>query len=449
MEALKRAIKSPPKIVVLGGGFGGLETAKHLRRLARSGRAHVRLISDSEAFVFTPFLCEVAGGSIELRHVVQSIREMVVPWGVGFTQARVEGLEPDSRLVLTDRGPMVFDYLVVGLGSAVNFFGVGGAREHCLTLHKLADAQRLRSRLGATLEEAAASRDSGQERPIRCAVIGAGPTGVELVCELADMLREVLPRCYPELPAEAVELTLLEASDNILGIYHPDLQKYAEERIASKGVRLVKGAKVERVGQEEVHLADGEVLPCDIAVWTAGIQPNPVLKTMGLPLTEIGYLRVEPTLQVPGHPNVYGLGDCTSFLSETDGKSLPAEAQVAVQQAQCIARNLAAELEGRPLETFRYHHFGRLISLGTRYAVTDFMRVRFSGFVGWWLWRTIYLVKLRRAKNILRVMLDWTIDLFFGRELYRLPGIEAEARRVEDEESLGVTSEVSPRMLHE
>ncbi len=427
-----------PRIVILGGGFGGLETAKCLRRLSRSGRARVRLISESEAFVFTPFLCEVAGGSIELRHVVQSIREMVVPWGVGFTQARVEGLEAGSRLVLTDKGPVSYDYLVVGLGSAVNFYGVEGAREHCLRLHHLADAQRLRYRLGAALEDAASSKDVPEATPIRCVVIGAGPTGVELVCELADMFEEVLPRCYPELPAGAVEITLLEASDSILGIYHPRLREYAEERIRAKGIKLAKATRVVEVGRDAVRLASGEVLACDVAVWTAGIQPNPVLRKMGLPLSESGHLEVTPTLQVPGHPHVYGLGDCARSVGEPDREPLPPEAQVAVQQAQCIARNLEAQIGGRPLEDFRYHHYGRLISLGTRYAVTDFMRVRFSGFVGWWLWRTIYLLKLRRLKNILRVMLDWTIDLFFGRELYRLPGIgadwpEAEAERpVED-----------------
>lgn len=434
MEIRKSAIKSPPKIVILGGGFGGLETAKHLRRLARSGEVQVRLISDSEAFVFTPFLCEVAGGSIELRHVVQSIRELVVPWSVQFTQARVEGLDPEARLVLTDRGPVEYDHLVVGLGSTVNFYGVEGAREHCLTLHQLADAQRLRSRLGAALEEAAASKDAGEAGPIRCIVIGAGPTGVELVCELADMFREVLPRCYPELPAQAVEMTLLEASENILGIYHPKLQAYAEDRIRAKGIRVRKSAPVMYVEEQSIHLANGEAVPCDIAIWTAGIKPNPVLRNMNLPLTEQGFLRVDSTLQVPGHPTIYGLGDCTSCINDSDGKPLPAEAQVAVQQAQCIARNLAAQLQGRPLKKFRYHHYGRLISLGTRYAVTDFMRVRFSGFIGWWLWRTIYLVKLRRLKNILRVMLDWTIDLFFGRELYRLPGIEATTQGVKTEE---------------
>lgn len=442
MRSTGASTSSPPTIVILGGGFGGLETAKRLRRLARSGRARVRLISDSETFVFTPFLCEVAGGSIELRHVVQSIREMVVPCGVEFTQARVEGLEPDSRLVLTDRGPLAYDSLVVALGSRVNYFSVEGARERCLTLHQLADAQRLRSRLGAALEEAAAAGDAGGERPIRCIVIGAGPTGVELVCELADMLKEVLARCYPELPARAVELTLLEASENILGIYGPDLQRYAEERVLAKGVRVRKMSPVVAVEERSIRLADGQVLPCDIAVWTAGIQPNPVLRSMRLPLTDRGFLQVGPTLQVPGRPEVFGLGDCASFESETDGKPLPAEAQVAVQQAQCIARNLRARLEGRSLERFRYHHFGRLISLGTRYAVTDFMKVRFSGFVGWWLWRTIYLVKLRRVKNILRVMLDWTIDLFFGRELYRLPGIEADSPRAEAEEPLEAASKV-------
>jgi NADH dehydrogenase len=442
METRKCAMKSPLKIVILGGGFGGLETAKHLRRLARSGRAQVRLISDSEAFVFTPFLCEVAGGSIELRHVVQSIREMVVPWGVGFTQARVEGLDPEARLVLTSRGPVAYDYLVVGLGSTVNFYGVEGAQERCLRLHQLADAQRLRTRLGAALEEAAASKDAREERPIRCIVIGAGPTGVELVCELADMLNEVLSRCYPELPAQAVEMTLLEAGENILGIYPPKLQAYAEDRIHAKGIRVRKSAPVVYVEEQSIHLANGEAVPCDIAIWTAGIKPNPVLSNMHLPLTEQGFLRVDSTLQVPGHQTIYGLGDCTSCISDFDGKPLPAEAQVAVQQAQCIARNLAAQLEGRPLEMFRYHHYGRLISLGTRYAITDFMRVRFSGFIGWWIWRTIYLIKLRRLKNILRVMLDWTIDFFFGRELYRLPGIEADSRRVEDEESYEVTSKL-------
>jgi NADH dehydrogenase len=256
------------------------------------------------------------------------------------------------------------------------------------------------------------------------------------------MLDEVLPRCYPELPAKAVELTLLEAGERILGIYPPKLQAYAEQRIRAKGIRVRKRTPVVHLEERSIHLANGEVLPCDMAIWTAGIKPNPVLADMNLPLTEQGFLKVDATLQVPGHPIIYGLGDCTFCRSYADGTPLPAEAQVAVQQAQCIARNLEAQLQGRPLKKFRYHHYGRLISLGTRYAVTDFMKIRFSGFIGWWLWRTIYLVKLRRLKNILRVMLDWTIDLFFGRELYRLPGIEAESKKTEPERSLESTSKV-------
>lgn len=397
---------APTRVLILGGGFGGLYTARALvKRLARTDTVAVRLVDRSGSMTFWPMVPEVVPGSIQAPHVVRPLREELARAGVEFLHADVTGADTARRVVHTDTGDIKYDKLVVALGWQTAFFGTDGAREHAMTLESLADAVAIRTRVIDQFEAAAA----GREHDLRFAIVGGGSTGVELAAELADLL-DTLVAQYPTVDEDEVRLVVVQAKNDVLPHMERGLREAAEERLRKNRIELRLGAPVKRVDERGVELDDGTRIAARTVVWTAGVEANQVARRLeGLPVDDRGGIKVDATLRVHGVRGVFALGDIAAVRSR--GTHVAPTAQAAVQEADVVAANVEAEILGGESIEFAYHDLGRLVELGGRFAVSEVSGVRLSGWTAQMLWRAVYLFKLGDWRDRLHVAADWLIGL--------------------------------------
>jgi len=413
------------RILILGGGFAGVYTTLALeRRLRRRDDVEVLLVSRENFFTFTPMLHEVAASDLEVTHTVNPIRKLLRR--AHFLLAEVRAIDLEARQVrvshLPDRHEHVldFDHLVLALGATTNFHGLPGA-EHALSMKSLGDAIHLRNRIIQQLEDAdteCAARAGQRESLAACVVAGGGFAGVETLAAVNDFVRESL-RFYPHLDASRLRMVLVHSGEAILPELDPRLGRYAERKLAERGVELRLGRRVRGFSGEEVLLDDGTRIPSRLLVWTAGTAPSPLLE----PLTckkEGGRVVVRETLELPEWPGVWALGDCAWILDPRSGRPHPPTAQHALREARTLAYNLVARLRGRPGRPFLFSTVGQLAAIGRRSGVASLFGLRFSGGIAWFLWRTIYWAKLPRLEKKLRVAIDWTLDLIFSKDLVQL-----------------------------
>jgi NADH dehydrogenase len=413
--------KSPPRIVILGGGFGGLYTALRLEKtLARTGEADVVLINRDNFFLFTPMLHEVAASDLDFTHIVNPIRKLLRR--VQFFHGDVEAIDLGRRTVRVSHGSahhdheVPFDHLVLALGSVTNFYGLPGLESRAVTMKSLGDAIHLRNRLIANLEQADFECCTSVRTPLLTVLVaGGGFAGVETIAAVNDFLHEAIPY-YPRLRREDLRLVLVHAGELILPELGPELGAYAERKLAERGVEIRTRTKVVGCTEQSVTLGDGTVIPCDTVVWTAGTSPHPLLRTLPCPMDR-GRIRVGADFAVPDWDGLWATGDCASIPNPDTGEPQPPTAQHALREADVLAHNLEAAVRGGARRTFRFPGLGQLAAIGRRTGVARIFGVNFSGFFAWWLWRTIYLAKLPRAEKKLRVMLDWTLDLIFSKDL--------------------------------
>lgn len=405
------------KIVILGSGFGGITTALKLARFAkRRDGLKIHILSKDNFFFFTPFLVEVVTGMVETRHIVVPVRRLFYRRRVDFTQCEVKRINLKERVIYTSVGVFPYDFLVIALGSVTNDYGLDGIAQNTFFLRSLEDALRLRRYIISILERADGNPGFLQSGLLTFTICGAGPTGIELACGMRDMFDEVVPIFYPRIPYGRIRIVVLEAMDQILPGFSSTFRHYVMKRLNRKRVEVLLSSPVEKVNPEGVLLADGSFYPSATIIWTAGIKAREILAEPTLPKDPRGRIKVDGYLQVEGYEEIYALGNIAHCTLANNGL-LPAEAQVAVQQARWLAAHIRARLEGRPQRKFRFYRYGRLLSLGSRYAVVSFLGLRLYGFLAWWFWRTAYLFKLRGFKNKLRVMIDWTMALFFQRDM--------------------------------
>jgi NADH:ubiquinone reductase (H+-translocating) len=417
------------RILILGGGFGGLYAALHLEKAqARDTEIDVTLVNRENFFLFTPMLHEVAASDLDLTHIVNPIRKLLRR--VRFFSGEVEAIDLASRRVVVthgvDRHPhnLEYDHLVIGLGSITNFYNVPGLSERALTMKSLGDAIYLRNRLIANLEQAD-FECAVQARPrlLTVVVAGGGFAGVETIAAINDFLREALP-FYPHLGEDQLRVVLVHPGPVILPELDEKLGRYAHRKLAERKVEIRLNTKVTGVSERGVELSDGEVIDSDLLIWTAGTSPNPLLDTLPCP-KERGRLLVDECLAVPGWPGVWALGDCALVPDRKTGKSSPPTAQHALREGQVVARNLLAAIHGGPRIPFQFSSLGQLAAIGRRTGVANVLGINFSGFAAWWLWRTVYLTKLPRLEKKLRVALDWTLDLLFSKDLVQFLTVRA------------------------
>lgn len=409
------------RILILGGGFGGLYTALHLdKTLARDADIEVTLVNRENFFLFTPMLHEVAASDLDITHIVNPIRKMLRR--VKFFDGDLEYIDLERRTVGVSHGlahhhhDLEYDHLVLGLGSITNFYGLPGLESRALTMKSLGDAAHLRNRLIANLEEADFECCPYTREPLlNFVVAGGGFAGVETIAGVNDFLREAV-RFYPRLTEEMIRVVLVHPGDVILPELGEKLGRYAQQKLAERGVEIRAKTKVASVTDREVTLSDGTVITTNTLVWTAGTSPNPHLTTLPC-AKERGRIRTNEFMEVEGWPGVWAVGDCSATPDPATGKAYPPTAQHAIRQGKVLAGNIRAAVRGGRKRPFVFKTIGLLAAIGRRAGVARIMGINFSGFIAWWLWRTIYLSKLPRFEKKVRVALDWTLDLFFSKDL--------------------------------
>ena len=435
---------TPIRILVLGGGFGGIHAAAHLeRQLGGAHNMQITLVNRDNFFLFTPMLHEVAASDLDITHIVSPIRTLLRRAAIFVGD--VEAVDLKRRRVRVSHGfdrhahELEYDQLVVALGSITNFYGLPGLEQRALTMKTLGDAIHLRNRVIASLEEADTECSGGDDSLVTFVVAGGGFAGVETIAAVNDFVREALSY-YPRIPRDRVRMVLVHAGPVILPELGTKLGSYAQRKLAARGIEVVTNAKVAAVDDAGVTLADGRHFPSRLVVWTAGTSPHPLIHDLPCRLDR-GRIVVEDTLGVPGWPGVWALGDCAVVPDRRTGKPHPPTAQHALREAKTVARNIAAVLNGRSPVAFTFRTIGQLAAIGRRTGVARVFGVNFSGFPAWWLWRTIYLSKLPRLEKKIRVAIDWTLDLMFPKDFVQFLTVRAPAISMDVAESKHAVSE--------
>jgi NADH dehydrogenase len=403
------------RIVVLGGGFGGVEVVNRLeRRLRERTDVDVVLVSDKNYLLFTPLLPQVASSLIEPRHILQPIRDMRGSRRFRFRRDQVVGLDLPGRRVHLAEGAMPYDRLVIALGGVTPTFGIPGVEEHALNYKGLEDAIELRDHLIDLAEHADHEPDPDvRRRMLTVCVVGGGYTGVELIAEVQDFLESyVVPR-YRGIGSGDYRLVLLEAGDEILRGVHPTLAARARQRLWRDGIEVRTGARVTRVLPAAVE-AGGSRIPVGLTVWAAGVKGHPVLASLPVERDRLGRIVVNDRLQLPGYPEVFGVGDAVTVRDQPSA-SIPI-IPAALAHARVVADNLVAGLRGRPLSAIEFAPRGMLVSLGQKDAVVEVLGLRFSGYLAWLFWNAVHLYKLVGFRKQIQVALDWWLAGVFPRD---------------------------------
>ena len=405
------------RVLILGGGFGGLYTALEFER-RRDPDIEVTLISQENFFLFTPMLHEVAASDLDLTHIVNPIRKMLRH--VRFFEGDVLSINLAERRVVVSHGfdqhshSLEYDHIIFALGAITNFYNIPGLPERALRMKSLGDAIELRNRLIEHLEEADTECAAKDREPLLSFVVaGGGFAGVETIGSINDFLKDALPY-YPALKPEMLRVVLVHPGDFILPELGEELGRYAGRKLAERGVEIRPNTKVKAVTPREVELTDGTQIKSFTLVWTAGTSPHPLLNQLDLP-KDRNRLKVNAAMEVEGCPGVWALGDC-AMIPDGKGGYQPPTAQHASREGKVLAHNIVASVRGEALIPFQFKTLGLLASIGRRTGVARILGINFSGFIAWWLWRTIYLLKLPRTEKKLRVALDWTLDVFFSKD---------------------------------
>jgi NADH dehydrogenase len=406
--------------LIVGGGFAGSYVARKL------GRRGATIVSPENFMLFTPMLPEAASGTLEPRHVVVPLR-MMCPHAE-LVLGRAVAHDRDGRRIQVQTEERLFwlayEDLVVALGAVARTLPIPGLAEHALGFKSLADAIHLRNHVLTRLEvAAAAAAEAHRRRELTFVFVGAGYAGVEALAELSDLVRDAL-RYYPTLQPVPQRWVLVDAAPKILPEIPTRLGDYAAALLVRRGVDIRVNTTLDEVEPHAVRLSDGDHLLTSTVVWTAGVRANPLLAELGLPLDERGRVRVDETLRVEGESHIWALGDGAAVPNAaTPGQTDPPTSQHALRQAKRIAKNIAGER--RP---YRYRMLGEVATLGRYKGIASVFGFPFKGFLGWWITRTYHLYQLPLISRKLRVVTDWTVALFFRRDIAELSLLERRRR---------------------
>ncbi len=406
-------------VVIAGGGFGGLHAARRLERRLPRHSARITLVTDQNFLLYTPLLPGAASGSLEPRHVVVPLREEL-DW-TDIRIARVTGADPTAKklaITLLDgsQTELAYDQLVVSLGSVARVLPIPGLAEHGVGFKTLPDAVALRNRAVLQLETAEEIDDPELRRQYLTFVyVGAGYAGLEGIAELQDYVADVIDR-YPRCRLDGTRWILVEAQDRVMPEIPASLADFATRELRGRGIEIRTGTLLEEVDEGWARLSDGETVPTRTVCWTAGVKPPAVVRELGLALTEHGRIDVDSTLRVAGQECVWAIGDSAAVPDPArKGQPSPPTAQHALRQGKVVADNVAATMAGRPLRRFRYRTLGVFVDMGQHKAVATMLGVRLRGFPAWFAARTYHLLLMPGTARRLRLMVDWTVGLAFGR----------------------------------
>jgi len=430
-------IRNKKKIVILGGGFAGVECAKQLEtRFGHDPKIELIMVSEDNFLLFTPMLPQVASGMIETRHIVLPIRTICQK--TKFYEGRIKNIDPYGKLVnLWGAGDkrsisIHYDHLVVALGSETNFFGMADVEKNAYTMKTLNDAVMLRNRVIDMLEQAENETDPILRKSLlNFVVVGGGFAGIETAGELMDLLLDARKH-YPTIREGDPKVVVLEALPTILPGFNEKLAEFAKGKMSQRGIDIRLKTAVTSFDGNEVttklldetskdSMDDSKVgsIITKTLVWTAGVTPvNTIKRSMFK--TDKGKMVVDEYLEVPEFPGVFAIGDCALVTDPKTQRPHAPTAQIAEAQAKTVASNLAALIKNSQKEKFEYYSKGQMAIIGKRTGIATFLGMNISGFWAWLVWRNVYLSKMATLEKKTRVLLDWTIDLFFDRDVSRL-----------------------------
>ena len=434
-------VKTKKRVVVLGGGFAGLECIRRLESyFMREFDIEIVLVSEDNFLLFTPMLPQVASGMIETRHIIMPIRALIEK--TIFYEDRVRNIDPFGKIVTLSgtsekRGiSLHYDFLVIALGSQTNFFGLANVEEHAYTMKTLNDAMILRNRIIDMLEQAENETNPILRKSLLTfVVVGAGFAGIETAGELIDFVLDAR-KYYPHISKQDIRVVVLEALSSILPGFSEKLAKFAYEKLIQRGIDIrfntavtsFDGTEVLVKSLENRENKNIEAIQTKTLVWTAGVTPVDTIKN-SIFKTEKGKIIVNEFLELPDFPGVFAIGDCCQTIDPSTKKPYAPTAQLAEAHAKIAAHNLYALIRNKQKKNFEYKSKGQMAIIGKRSGIASVFGMNIHGFLAWWLWRSVYLSKISRLEKRVRVLLDWTIDLFFDRDISRLKYLKRESSK--------------------
>ena len=415
-----------PQIIIVGGGYVGMYAALRLQRRMRPDEAQITVIDPQSYMTYQPFLPEAGAGNLEPRHVVVPLRRVLRRCRV--LGGRVTRIDNEQRRVLFEPHEgapceLPYDQLILAPGSIARTLPIPGLREVGIGFKTVAEAIYLRNHVLSKLEIAASTEDRDiRRRALTFTFIGGGYAGIEAMAELEDMARDAL-RYYDGLSPSDMRWVVVEASDRILPEVSREMSGYTIDVLSRRGIEIKLSTRLESVVDGHAVLSNGEEFDSETVVWTAGVRANPLLEHSNLPLDERKRLRCTARLHVVGVPDVWSAGDCAAVPDLTSDDPLATtgpSAQHAVRQAKVLADNLVASLRGEPLKEYRHAYAGSVASLGLHKGVAEIYGVKLRGLPAWFMHRTYHMTRMPTFNRKVRVVADWTLALFFQREIVSL-----------------------------
>ncbi len=425
------------RIVILGGGFGGVFAAKHLQARG-GGDVQIELISRDNFFVFQPLLSEVAGGSIQPADSVSPLRQFLPGVAVRVAEIRKVDFKAKAVHVSVGRGNEIttvpYDQLVIALGQVVDLSRTPGLADRAFVMKDVMDAFRIRNHVLQCLEDADAEADPGRKsRLLTIVAVGGGFTGVEAIGEIQDLIRNSL-KFYRNIGADEIRIVLIQHGDRILPELPQHLAEYAADKLKRRGIEILLNTGVKSATLTGVETDGGDVIDAETIIAAIGNAPSPLTRSLPVPM-ERGKIVVDRCLRVPGFDDVWALGDNARIPLGDPGDPnvtyAPPLAQFAVREAKVLAQNILAHLKGGTPKPFEYRSLGTMASLGGRTGVADILGVKITGFLAWAAWRAFYLSLLPSIRTRIRVAMDWTLDLIISRSIAQIRATQAASRYIQ------------------
>jgi NADH dehydrogenase len=395
-----------PRVLVLGGGFAGIGAAQKLKK----SEADVVVVDKHDYHTFQPLLYQVATGLLEQPAVGHPIRDLFHKQdNVRIHQDRVTAIDLEARRATFDElEPVSYDYLVLGIGAEVNFFGVEGAADHAFPLYTLADAVRLKNHVLRTWEKADREPSLIDDGALNIVVVGGGPTGVETAGALAELYNGVFRKDYPDVATDRAKITLVEAGPQIFPMFKEEIRTYTEEALTKRGVEVQTGEVVESITPKRVTLKSGTVLPAHTLVWGAGLQGNALVQSLGLELERGNRIGVDEELRIPSHPEVYAVGDVAAITDQKTSQVLPQLGSVALQSGEHAGKTLAERIAGKETKPFKYKDKGTMAAIGRGSAVVQMLGGKtMKGKTAQLAWATVHLALLPTNEDRSKAVVDW------------------------------------------
>lgn len=430
LQSLTRPAR--PRVVIVGAGFGGLAAARMLAKAP----VDVLLINRTNYHGFWPLLYQVATAGLEPESIAYPVRAILRRYrNASFLLAEVTGVDFARRLVHTNTGPVSYDYLILAAGSTTNFFGNERIARYTMGMKDLNEAQRLRNHVLLCCEHAAAESDPNRRAALLTfAVVGGGPTGVELAGAFTELIRHVIRHDYPMLDVQQARVVLIEATGHILTSFPESLQRAALQRLQRMGVEVRLNAPVADADPHGLNFRDGSRLDAETIVWAAGVRGAPLADALGVTLGRGARVVVTPELTLPDDQRVFVIGDMAYLEGYRPGVAYPMVAPVAIQMGEQAARNIVAQINDQPMQPFRYVDKGQMATIGRSAAVLDAFGIRLSGWPAWAGWLFVHLMALVGFRNRALVLLNWAYSYFtYDRGVRLIFGVGAEERTVAEE----------------